>query len=44
VSGKAGRKHGTKITFKPDPTIMVTPKCNFDTLAQRLRGYFRRRQ
>jgi len=36
-TGKAGRKHGTKITFKPDPTIMVATKFNFDTLAQRLR-------
>src|SRR5579862_1072398 len=37
ATGKAGRKHGTKITFKPDPTIMVATKFNFDTLAQRLR-------
>ncbi len=37
ATGKAGRKRGTKITFKPDPTIMVATKFNFDTLAQRLR-------
>ncbi len=36
-TGKAGRKHGTRITFKPDSTIMVATKFNFDTLAQRLR-------
>src|ERR1700756_4109028 len=32
ATGKAGRKRGTKITFKPDPTIMVATKFNFDTL------------
>jgi len=37
ATGKANRKRGTKITFKPDPTIMVATKFNFDTLAQRLR-------
>jgi DNA gyrase subunit B len=37
ATGKAGRKHGTKVTFKPDTTIMVATKFNFDTLAQRLR-------
>src|SRR5579862_5649259 len=36
-AGKAGTKTGTKITFKPDPTIMEATKFNFDTLAQRLR-------
>src|SRR5271156_3294699 len=36
-TGKAGRKTGTKITFKPDSTIMDATKFNFDTLAQRLR-------
>jgi DNA gyrase subunit B len=36
-TGKAGRKRGTKITFKPDPTIMDATVFNFDTLAQRLR-------
>jgi DNA gyrase subunit B len=37
ATGKAGRKTGTKITFRPDPTIMEVTKFNFDTLAQRLR-------
>jgi DNA gyrase subunit B len=37
ATGKAGRKHGTKVTFKPDSTIMTVLKFNFDTLAQRLR-------
>src|SRR6185312_5868267 len=36
-TGKAGRKHGTKVNFKPDTTIMTVSKFNFDTLAQRLR-------
>jgi DNA gyrase subunit B len=37
-AGKAGKKTGTKITFKPDTTIMDPPaKFNFDTLATRLR-------
>src|SRR5579884_463112 len=36
-TGKAGRKTGTKITFKPDSSIMDVTKFNFDTLAQRLR-------
>jgi len=36
-TGKAGRKTGTKITFKPDTTIMEASKFNYDTLAQRLR-------
>ncbi|HEY3835312.1 MAG TPA: DNA topoisomerase (ATP-hydrolyzing) subunit B [Bryobacteraceae bacterium] len=35
--GKAGRKTGTRITFHPDPTIMMSTKFNFDTLAQRFR-------
>src|ERR1700723_2905767 len=35
--GKAGKKTGTKITFKPDTTIMDSTKFNFDTLSQRLR-------
>jgi DNA gyrase subunit B len=35
--GKAGKKTGTKITFKPDGTIMQATEFNFDTLAQRLR-------
>jgi DNA gyrase subunit B len=36
-AGKAGRKTGTKVTFKPDPTIMVATVFNYDTLSQRLR-------
>lgn len=36
-TGKAGRKRGTKITFKPDPTVMDATAFNFDTLSQRLR-------
>jgi DNA gyrase subunit B len=36
-TGKAGAKTGTKITFKPDPTIFDTTRFNFDTLSQRLR-------
>jgi DNA gyrase subunit B len=35
--GKAGRKTGTRITFRPDPTIMQVVEFNYDTLAQRLR-------
>src|SRR5438270_535716 len=35
--GKAGKKTGTRITFHPDPTIMMSTKFNFDTLAQRFR-------
>jgi DNA gyrase subunit B len=35
--GKAGKKTGTKVTFKPDTSIMEATKFNFDTLAQRLR-------
>jgi DNA gyrase subunit B len=35
--GKAGKKTGTKVTFKPDPTVMDATKFNFDTLSQRLR-------
>src|SRR5690349_5287576 len=36
-AGKAGKKTGTKVTFKPDPTIMDVVEFNYDTLAQRLR-------
>ncbi|HLG95917.1 MAG TPA: DNA topoisomerase (ATP-hydrolyzing) subunit B [Bryobacteraceae bacterium] len=36
-AGKAGKKTGTKITFKPDGTIMDVIEFNYDTLAQRLR-------
>ena len=35
--GKAGRKTGTRVTFKPDGTIMEATVFNYDTLAQRLR-------
>ena len=35
--GKAGRKTGTRVTFKPDTTIMTESVFNYDTLAQRLR-------
>ncbi len=36
-TGKSGKKTGTKITFKPDTSIMDANKYNFDKLAQRLR-------
>jgi DNA gyrase subunit B len=36
-TGKAGRKTGTRVTFKPDGTIMEVTVFNYDTLAQRLR-------
>ncbi|MBD0306193.1 MAG: DNA topoisomerase (ATP-hydrolyzing) subunit B [Nitrospiraceae bacterium] len=36
VTGKT-KKHGTKVTFKPDPQIFETLEFSFDTLAQRLR-------
>ena len=36
-TGKAGKKTGTKITFKADSSIMDVTKYNFDTLATRLR-------
>jgi DNA gyrase subunit B len=35
--GKAGRKTGTRITFKPDSSIMEVTVFNYDTLATRLR-------
>jgi DNA gyrase subunit B len=35
--GKAGRKTGTRVTFKPDPSIMEVTVFNYDTLATRLR-------
>ncbi len=37
VSGKAGKKTGTKLTFRPDATIMTATEFNYDTLARRLR-------
>ena len=36
-TGKAGSKTGTKLTFRPDFTIMDPGAYNYDTLAQRLR-------
>jgi DNA gyrase subunit B len=36
-TGKAGKKTGTKITFKADPTIMTATHFDFDILANRLR-------
>ena len=36
-AGKVGKRTGTKITFKPDSSIMDATKFNFDTLATRLR-------
>src|SRR5687768_17341554 len=36
-TGKVRGKTGTRITFKPDPSIMEATEFNFDTLAQRLR-------
>src|ERR1044071_2549148 len=36
-AGKAGRKTGTRVTFKPDTTIMEMTVFNYDTLANRLR-------
>jgi DNA gyrase subunit B len=36
-TGKAGRKTGTRVTFKPDPSIMEVTVFNYDTLATRLR-------
>src|SRR5579863_6457888 len=35
-TGTARRKTGTKVTFKPDGSIMDATKFNFDTLSQRL--------
>jgi len=36
-TGKAGRRTGTRVTFKPDPSIMDVTTFNYDTLSQRLR-------
>src|ERR1700755_2012121 len=36
-TGKAGRKTGPRVTFKPDPSIMEVTVFNYDTLATRLR-------
>ena len=37
ATGKAGSKRGTKVTFKPDGTILTVTEFNFDTLATRFR-------
>ncbi|MBG98733.1 MAG: DNA topoisomerase (ATP-hydrolyzing) subunit B [Solibacterales bacterium] len=36
-TGQAGRKTGTKVTFKPDTEIFTVTEFNYDTLATRLR-------
>src|SRR5450759_904212 len=36
-AGRAGKKTGTRVTFKPDLTIMDATTFNYDTLSQRLR-------
>jgi DNA gyrase subunit B len=36
-TGKVGKRTGTKVTFKPDSTIMDATHYNYDTLATRLR-------
>ncbi len=36
-AGTAGKKTGTKITFKPDPTVMEATVFDFDILSRRLR-------
>src|SRR5215831_9374012 len=36
-TGKARKKTGTRVTFKPDGTIMEVTVLNYDTLANRLR-------
>ncbi|MDX2269261.1 MAG: DNA topoisomerase (ATP-hydrolyzing) subunit B [Bryobacter sp.] len=37
ATGKAGKKTGTKITFRADPTVMDAVEFNFDTISTRLR-------
>ena len=37
MKGRAGRKTGTRITFKPDATIMTVTEFSYDLLSQRLR-------
>ena len=37
ATGKAGKKTGTKITFRADPTVMDATEFNFDTISTRLR-------
>ena len=36
-TGKSGKKRGTKVSFKPDGTILTVTEFNFDTLANRIR-------
>ena len=36
-TGKSGKKRGTKITFKPDGTILTVTEFNYDTLSDRFR-------
>jgi len=36
-AGKCGKKTGTRVTFKPDSSIMTSLEFHYDTLAQRLR-------
>jgi DNA gyrase subunit B len=36
-TGQAGRKTGTKVTFRPDTDIFTVTEFNYDTLATRLR-------
>ena len=36
-AGRAGKRTGTSVTFKPDASIMEMTEYNYDTLAQRLR-------
>ena len=37
IPANAGRKKGTTVTFRPDPTIFPDTTFNYDTLATRLR-------
>ncbi len=37
ATGKAGKKTGTQITFRADPTVMDATEFNFDTISTRLR-------
>jgi DNA gyrase subunit B len=37
ATGKSGNKRGTKVTFKPDGTILTVTEFNYDTMATRFR-------
>ena len=37
ATGKCGTRRGTKVTFKPDGTILTVTEFNYDTLATRFR-------